>query len=39
MEISKQFFNRAPRTEAGQELIKKYSFTFQFHVMDGEDSM
>jgi hypothetical protein len=33
----KQFFEKATKIEAGKELIKRFNFTFQFHVSDGED--
>ncbi len=36
IEVLKQFFDRATRTEVGRELIKGYNFTFQFHVTDGK---
>ncbi len=35
--ILKQFFDKVTKTEKGQELIKKHTFSFQFHVTDGED--
>jgi len=35
--IFKQFFGKITKTETGQELIKRHNFTFQFHVLDGED--
>lgn len=35
--IFKQFFDKVTKTEPGKELIKRYNFTFQFHVSDGED--
>jgi len=37
IQVFKQFFDRVTGIEAGQDLIKRYNFSFQFHVSDGDD--